>query len=945
VERGTDIKIPNFSGKYTEYKPFFEIFNALVHDDISLQNVQKLFYLRHFLKEEAYDLIKNLPVEGDSYQEALDILENRFNNGNKIVSEHVFSLLDVASVGKPSAANLRNFVGIIKQHIAALRNLQQPVDQWDTILVCILSRKTDMSTNRAFYYEIKSNTPTVSGFIEFLEAKAFALENSDVLPHPPATTPRTERMERSNMPGTRQPVFHSNQKFDRVCIFCKKEGHKVYNCPNFILATTSERIKFIKKANACMICLNKHAGRCKFHFKCFTCKKQHHSLLHLSNDETEMVSLASSQRNNSLLHPSSDEPERVSLTSSQINKSQKVLLPTCKVKILTHRGAELTVKALLDTGSQNCFITKKLAKEIGKIPKNKHTSIVGISQKELPVEKAIDLEIYSLVFPFKVKTECLIIDNITSHLPQQEIDISKFVFPKHMKLADDTFHLPSEVNLLLGSDIFFQVLMNQASLEDVAATGMRLLQTRFGVVVAGRASTHRQELHRGAVNLHCHECETGIRDVMCNFWKTESVPEVFVEHSSENQQCEELFQSSVELKDRRFTVSLPLKVPEVDVNEILGDSLNLALNRFLNMEKRFKKDHNLFVGYKKFIQEYLDLNHAEYIDISQYNLKRDAVYFLPHHPIIKQNAITTKLRVVFDGSMKTTKKITLNDLMLKGANVQLELFDILLLFRLHKHIFVCDIQQMYRNILLDKSQRSLQNMLWRNSPEEPIRCIQLKTITYGLKSSPFLATRCLKELADRFGNEYPLASFVLRFCTYMDDILVSEESLDVIHQIKDQLINLLNLGGFSLHKWSTNLPEIVNDIPIERQHIGEVRLQEGLTTFKALGLTLDVKSDVFKFCYKMEELCLVNWTKREILSFIGKLFDPLGLLGPIFVTAKVILQKIWNANVGWDENPPEDILIEWEKFYYELTQMSIEIKRNLSVAENSECELVVKLTN
>lgn len=55
---------------------------------------------------------------------------------------------------------------------------------------------------------------------------------------------------------------------------------------------------------------------------------------------------------------------------------------------------------------------------------------------------------------------------------------------------------------------------------------------------------------------------------------------------------------------------------------------------------------------------------------------------------------------------------------------------------------------MFRMILIHPEHRPLLNILWRESPHEQIKCLQLQTVTYGLKSSTFLATRCLKEIAD-----------------------------------------------------------------------------------------------------------------------------------------------------------------------------------------------------
>ncbi|XP_063374973.1 uncharacterized protein LOC134662630 [Cydia amplana] len=374
---------------------------------------------------------------------------------------------------------------------------------------------------------------------------------------------------------------------------------------------------------------------------------------------------------------------------------------------------------------------------------------------------------------------------------------------------------------------------------------------------------------------------------MSNFWQTEKVPEIYAEHTSEQQQCEKLFTETVKLEDNQFTVSLPLKIPIYDVNNTLGDSFGLALKRFYNLEKRFQKDQNLYEGYKDFIHEYLDLGHGSYVDISSYELTKDPVYFMGHSAVLRPDAVSTKLRVVFDGSMLTSNKISLNNILMNGPTVQQELFDILLSFRVHKYFIACDIRRMFRNILVQKDQRSLQNILWRDTPNESIKCIQLNTVCYGMKSSSYLSTRCLNELATKFERQYPLASSAILNSTYVDDIIHTENSLAKIVDTQTQLIELLAKGSFKLHKWAANDPSILANIPVEQQVVGELELNKDI---KTLGLKLDIDSDSFKLSCPVSKN--VPKTKRQILSYISQFYDPLGLAGPVFVQAKIIMQKL-----------------------------------------------------
>ena len=146
-------------------------------------------------------------------------------------------------------------------------------------------------------------------------------------------------------------------------------------------------------------------------------------------------------------------------------------------------------------------------------------------------------------------------------------------------------------------------------------------------------------------------------------------------------------------------------------------------------------------------------------------------YFLPHQPIIKDSSTTTKLRVVFDGSQKTTTGVSLNDIQFTGPSLQSDIFAILLKFRQHKFIVTADIEKMYRKILIDPNQRKYQQILWRKNPCDELHTYQLNTVTYGTASAPYLAVRCLHQLADEHAIKFPIESKIIKCDIYVDDLL------------------------------------------------------------------------------------------------------------------------------------------------------------------------------
>ncbi|KAI5639503.1 hypothetical protein NE865_08003 [Phthorimaea operculella] len=188
------VVIPKFSGQYSEYHNFINLFTAMIHKDNTLYPVQKLYYLKGFLSEEPHSLVSNLPLEDDSYEKALELLKDRYDNKAKIIQEHIYTILDLPHITKSTTANLRKLISDTKQHLAALKNLDEPVDSWDSMVVCVLLRKLDMLTVRGFQLDRTDSKkpPTTQELLEYLEHRALALESTEASMHKPQ--PKEQRL-------------------------------------------------------------------------------------------------------------------------------------------------------------------------------------------------------------------------------------------------------------------------------------------------------------------------------------------------------------------------------------------------------------------------------------------------------------------------------------------------------------------------------------------------------------------------------------------------------------------------------------------------------------------------------------------------------------------------------------------------------------------------------
>ncbi|GBN03968.1 hypothetical protein AVEN_20935-1 [Araneus ventricosus] len=339
-----------------------------------------------------------------------------------------------------------------------------------------------------------------------------------------------------------------------------------------------------------------------------------------------------------------------------------------------------------------------------------------------------------------------------------------------------------------------------------------------------------------------------------------------------------------------------------NADSVLGFSRENAVKRLNGIWNKLNKNNTLATLYKAFLQEYLDLGHMQQI-IDEDNTKS---YYIPHQCIYKPQKTTTPLRVVFDASAKTSTGQSLNSILLNGGSIQDDLFSLITRFRTHKYAFSADIQKMYRQILVEPSQRYLQRIVWKETNNSPIKIYELNTFTYGTVSAPFLAMRILKALADAEHQEFPEAAKIISRDMYMDDILSGATSLTSAKRLQADL-------KYSFEDTQSN-------------------------TVKALGMLWKPQPDqlTFKVSVKKND----SLTKREVLSQIARLYDPLGIIGPVIAKAKIFMQSLWLQKLDWNDNLPTKVLQVWNDFLVKLPAVNeINVPRYILSGDVTKIEL------
>ena len=219
-----------------------------------------------------------------------------------------------------------------------------------------------------------------------------------------------------------------------------------------------------------------------------------------------------------------------------------------------------------------------------------------------------------------------------------------------------------------------------------------------------------------------------------------------------------------------------------------------------------------FNEFSKVIEEHFTLEHAEPVPPADLQKPPDEVFNLPMHAVRKDSSTITKIRAVFDASMKTTTGISLNDTLMVGPTVHPSLVEVLLRFRMHR---IALVSKMYKAIQLPVSDRDLHRFVWRSNPQEPINDFRMTRVTFGVSSSSFIVNMAVKQNADELFDEYPLAAKAVSEAFYVDDCLTGADFVEQATLLCCQLQDLFTRAGFLLRKWNSNRPCVLENIPPE----------------------------------------------------------------------------------------------------------------------------------
>ncbi|XP_075529865.1 uncharacterized protein LOC142563199 [Dermacentor variabilis] len=561
------------------------------------------------------------------------------------------------------------------------------------------------------------------------------------------------------------------------------------------------------------------------------------------------------------------------------------------------------VRLMIDGGSQRTFVKKEVSQKMELRVMGEETLKIMTFGNDKPSSgmkcRRVELWLCSRHSRKKIRVEALEIPQICCDIvPAPEASTANYLEEQALELADST----QDGAEMLGSDYYWEVTTGGVRRLD---SGLVAVETIFGWTLQG--TTHTTEstatyvstvgVLRVAVIGEEDQDDTAAQ--LKSFWQLEHIGIVDEgEADVEDNQVLRKFRENVSSNNCRYQVSLPWKENAGD----LADNKATAFSRLRSLTTKLMGNNDLMRDYDQAIRNYLQAGHAEEAnELGESPL--GPIYYMPHRGVVRPGSETTKLRVVFDASSKAAGKLLLNDVLFAGPNLNSNLADILIRFRVHNVAIMSDIEKAFLQIELAESERDAVRFLWyQSTPGQsdalpPIKEYRMRRVPFGVTCSPFLLAATLSHHLKTVQEKFPRTAKILSDNLYVDDLVTGADSVEEAERVIRESQSILKAAGMNLRKWRSNYPELIASFA-ETESAQKTLPELGPTKILGVEWRPDTDEFVFEMTALIGFLASRQDTKRFVLQASKRIFHPFGFLSAITITAKIMFQSLWERDTS-----------------------------------------------
>ncbi|CAB0034939.1 unnamed protein product [Trichogramma brassicae] len=465
--------VPKFNGDYDKWDEFCRKFDALVHGDPRLTDRQKFDFLRGALTGPARQLISSIDFKPENYGLAWRTINDRFRDSRELKQHHISEIFNRKAMSENSSQELRELIDAFDKNLSALSGLQAaPVGSWDLFTVHLLKSKLTPFLRQKCERRAASTSAKderLSDVMTFLRGMVTTLANGESSRH------------------------RSREGAKKLCPMCQG-NHDLAECRHFIELDAYARINAALKLDCCFNCLMPGHDElsCKCTPACAICDKQHHELLHLRINQTTLLTKqpqpkvvnkaaavpAASIKSNDIGNPLVDK------IASMIFKSS--LKPTAVVYLYDHRGELHECRVLLDSDSQQHWISRQACQRLGL-----DRRLSGWNAERLELA---EVRLRSRLGDFETRMLCRVtrkLDRARSPRFRWREREQCAQIPQSMQLADPRFDRPSGVDMVVGARQFYRLLASYKRIK-INRDRLVLQESVLGWIVMGAAPGPQQ---------------------------------------------------------------------------------------------------------------------------------------------------------------------------------------------------------------------------------------------------------------------------------------------------------------------------------------------------------------------------------------------------------------------------------------------------------------------
>lgn len=947
------LKIKAFDGDPQKWKEFRDHFQAAIRDS-TLKPVEKLNYLLSSLTGAAARAVEGYSLTNDNYPIVWDLLIRRFGDTN-ILRRTLYSELQLVH-----GEDLRHTFETVERILRQLENLGENLEH--PHLQMLIEDKLPQWALKEIFTEKQKQTPwTMQSLRAHLEALVLREESVSRITNarehtenasessafaavarnriPPAAGP-SRSSQYSSAPRTSHRTFtrhqnekgldeptrsfkgqtraeskplalnrgtHSAQRGDKpppLCAFCNQQ-HWTDSCKQY--STHATRNARARELNICFRCLRKGhlAFCCNKRASCYYCKEQHSSALCPRHPTTAAVAVSPPQE----FSPVADE-ETITIAAAEPQKAQVLLLcREIEVHSLDDPGLCTTATVFFDVGSQRSYVTDNLAQKLKLHSQGKEKlSVAGFANK---VHSPYDSERVILGLKRTDRKIQKIFANTLTHLtpPLQYVQLNtneEYNGLKKLKCK--------KPDILIGADHYFQFIAN--SLHTRLNSGFYVIDSSVGPILGGKA-THARIASQNHI-LSAVTCsavdEASPTTVICSTEDSREINELWaLEHigitesptQDDDTEALRLFNCAVKRhEDGRYSVSWPWKTELLHLPTNFGLCFG-RLKSLLSRIKLYDERHPTTDSSQLLMQRYSATfkqweDHGIIEEVPVLNTKA-LIHYLPHQIVLTPQKLTTKIRPVFDASASCEKGHALNDHLYRGPIFLPEMLGILLRFRNNSIVLLADIEKAFLQIAINEDQRDFTRFIWLNDINQPLTNSNIKhyrfaRIPFGIKCCPFMLAAVIRH--HLCASQSPLADTILQNL-YVDNLMLTfstpSNAIDAYTEIKQ----IFKDACMNIRTFLSNSKAVHEAIPPEDRQEKFAGTTRSGQIIKVLGVPWDSSQDTLFLT--INETQKHFDTKRKLLSFLSAIYDPLGLMQPILLPLKLLLQELWKAGYEWDD--------------------------------------------